>query len=42
MKYAIYKNSYGGLYEAEYIDTLKGCKDYLFAPHIKKITCLSL
>lgn len=36
MKYAIYKTSYGGLYEAEYIDTLKGCKDYLFGPHIKK------
>lgn len=36
MKYAIYKNSYGGLYEWEYIDTLKDCKDYLFGPYIKK------
>lgn len=36
MKYAIYKTSYGGLRSAHYVDTIKGCKDYLFAPYITK------
>ena len=36
MKYAIYKTSYGGLYSADYVDTLKDCQDYLFWPYIKK------
>lgn len=36
MKYAIYKTSYGGFYEADYVDNLKDCKNYLCGPYIKK------
>ncbi len=36
MKYAIYKTSYGGLRSSHYVDTIKGCQDYLFAPYITK------
>lgn len=34
MKYAIYKTPYGGLRASDYIDTIKGCRYYLFAPYI--------
>lgn len=34
MKYAIYKTSYGGLRASDYVDTLKDCRYYLFAPYI--------
>ena len=36
MKYAIYKTSYGGLRASDYVDTLKACQYYLFAPYITK------
>jgi len=36
MKYAIYKNNIGGLYEMDYIDNLDDCKNYMFGPFIKE------